>query len=171
MLASPGLYGGFNPRPASMPGESYGPKPPYQFGLVSIHARHQCRANLSHEWAQSQDLIVSIHARHQCRANLYLANSRFGLHLFQSTPGINAGRIIGTWSGLRGPGVFQSTPGINAGRIGLHRSGVIFVGWFQSTPGINAGRILLFEFERALFALFQSTPGINAGRIASALNE
>ena len=36
---------------------------------------------------------------------------------------------------------FQSTPGINAGRIMRVGSRWIIVDKFQSTPGINAGRI------------------------------
>ncbi len=85
--------------------------------------------------------------------------------------------------------MFQSTPGINAGRIVCNFSVATTERWFQSTPGINAGRILRFLMQRymvngfnprpasmpgesglshALMWLrrkFQSTPGINAGRI------
>ena len=60
---------------------------------------------------------------------------------------------------------FQSTPGINAGRI-LCRPGLRYnIAGFQSTPGINAGRILACKCFVCLSSLFQSTPGINAGRI------
>ena len=59
----------FNPRPASLPGESH--------GRITWLAQR----------------LVSIHARHRCRANLLTANRSAPDWLFQSTPGIAAGRI------------------------------------------------------------------------------
>ena len=37
--------------------------------------------------------------------------------------------------------VFQSTPGINNGRIGMTFARALNLAKFQSTPGINTGRI------------------------------
>ena len=61
--------------------------------------------------------------------------------------------------------LFQSTPGINAGRITEYFAHSVWRSEFQSTPGINAGRILSMEPLLGPVNLFQSTPGINAGRI------
>ena len=84
--------GGFNPRPALLPGESIRPLLDKDHSHVSIHARHCCRANLGHlqtrvfprsfnprpallpgeslvQWPVYHAGLVSIHARHCCRAN------------------------------------------------------------------------------------------------------
>ena len=62
--------------------------------LVSIHARHECRAIPKQGREVDRFKAVSIHARHECRA--ILAHSRItrALEKFQSTPGMNAGRSI-----------------------------------------------------------------------------
>ena len=65
--------------------------------------------------------------------------------------------------------LFQSTPGINAGRISVGLPKCLHDMRFQSTPGINAGRITVSKFYTASLHEFQSTPGINAGRILVAL--
>ena len=133
---------------------------------VSIHARHECRAIPVRRSCEASDLAVSIHARHECRA---------------IRPTRMAGRL-GT--------MFQSTPGMNAGRSGVRRYHCCTRGEFQSTPGMNAGRSLGSPGRRrpvglvsiharhecraihsqTLFCLqplqFQSTPGMNAGRSA-----
>ena len=83
----------FNPRPALLPGESNVLAANHTRALVSIHARHCCRANQVSLAEALPVHRVSIHARHCCRANQGLAKSRRDAELFQSTPGIAAGRI------------------------------------------------------------------------------
>ena len=61
--------------------------------LVSIHARHCCRANPPDAFLYDKFREVSIHARHCCRANQPMVVNVAALLLFQSTPGIAAGRI------------------------------------------------------------------------------
>ena len=179
----------FNPRPALLPGES--PANPVSRRVINL---------------------VSIHARHCCRANRGNAYARIDRDAFQSTPGIAAGRIRCRVNAGSSVCRFQSTPGIAAGRIALwqlrpcwracfnprpallpgesvHKSArgrvhlvsiharhccranptqyrrLEIPGVFQSTPGIAAGRIgtVLRQMPRTL--QFQSTPGIAAGRI------
>ena len=85
----------FNPRPALLPGESDRNRlrPPSQG--VSIHARHCCRANQVVRSSSNCFHAVSIHARHCCRANQSELFAELPMQLFQSTPGIAAGRIGG----------------------------------------------------------------------------
>ena len=84
---------GFNPRPALLPGESeQRPATPCRL-VVSIHARHCCRANRLVQWPLCHAGMVSIHARHCCRANPVTALVTRVVDMFQSTPGIAAGRI------------------------------------------------------------------------------
>ena len=64
--------------------------------------------------------------------------------------------------------MFQSTPGIAAGRINVRLNAPVVLLLFQSTPGIAAGRIASTNGLSAhRTRLFQSTPGIAAGRIAA----
>ena len=49
--------------------------------------------------------------------------------------------------------LFQSTPGINAGRIGLREELLAAVMEFQSTPGINAGRIVIYETRFSIWCV------------------
>ena len=82
----------FNPRPASLPGDPAGRTSEPDQRMVSIHARHHCRA------IQGTGLV-----------------SPYGSE-FQSTPGITAGRsLVAGWSRVAVM-LFQSTPGITAGR-------------------------------------------------------
>ena len=114
----------FNPRPALLPGES-GLKTRNECRqLVSIHARHCCRANLAKSDSDKAKAKVSIHARHCCRANLKASTARVCASVFQSTPGIAAGRINGEHCERDKHALFQSTPGIAAGRIGRKPRGL-----------------------------------------------
>ena len=106
----------FNPRPALLPGdalEAAAQRPPFEwfqstpgiaagrcFGRcsiklllsVSIHARHCCRAMRQERRIGDFLIAVSIHARHCCRAMLNAEIDAPNGKLFQSTPGIAAGR-------------------------------------------------------------------------------
>ena len=84
---------------------------------------------------------VSIHARHCCRANPASVPWHHKQAVFQSTPGIAAGRIQKSQSTGVVDTVFQSTPGIAAGRIARKGAPADAAVEFQSTPGIAAGRI------------------------------
>ena len=61
---------------------------------VSIHARHCCRANRNRRPVGRSRCAVSIHARHCCRANHPRVRKKASVKVFQSTPGIAAGRIV-----------------------------------------------------------------------------
>ena len=63
---------------------------------VSIHARHCCRANRIAKHKEAEAAKVSIHARHCCRANRHDVSLENSAKVFQSTPGIAAGRIADT---------------------------------------------------------------------------
>jgi len=86
---------------------------------------------------------------------------------FNPRPALMPGESLGCGWRWAGAWWFQSTPGINAGRIRCALWITAAAGeTFQSTPGINAGRIRPKGFlGGALGFEFQSTPGINAGRI------
>ncbi len=133
--------------------------------VVSIHARHKCRANPMVVVSMVVVGYVSIHARHKCRANPASFTVTAPAVLFQSTPGINVGRILifGDRSGQ--VVMFQSTPGINVGRIHHGIGSLAHSRAFQSTPGINVGRIPDWHLISYGDNGFQSTPGINVGRI------
>ena len=157
---------------------------------VSIHARHCCRANRIAKHKEAEAAKVSIHARHCCRANRHDVSLENSAKVFQSTPGIAAGRIADTlrddykllyvsiharhccranpasFNASSSACGFQSTPGIAAGRIVI--GSLTFSDWsaFQSTPGIAAGRIMAAIVALPILPPFQSTPGIAAGRIA-----
>ena len=60
--------------------------------------------------------IVSIHARHRCRAIRGTPQDRTRIEVFQSTPDIAAGRSQGDDRRIQQPKLFQSTPDIAAGR-------------------------------------------------------
>ena len=66
--AGVGQRGGFNPRPASLPGDSQRRNAHGRVRRVSIHARHHCRATRSQLFKGQPVQGVSIHARHHCRA-------------------------------------------------------------------------------------------------------
>ena len=107
---------GFNPRPALLPGES----------------RQHHRAGGGRK--------VSIHARHCCRANhgTWFVFTR--LYLFQSTPGIAAGRIHVRRRYRDSGCCFNPRPALLPGEsLWIHPNTVVTM--FQSTPGIAAGRI------------------------------
>ena len=160
------LKPGFNPRPASMPGDPAGERRQGQHRAVSIRARHQCRA------------IPTIEG--DCATE----------QAFQSAPGINAGRSH--QSGASQPQLrsFQSAPGINAGRSLPARSAWPRLGCFNPRPASMPGdpkvrvmrliELLRFNPRPASMPgdpchrriqdrakLFQSAPGINAGRSIS----
>jgi len=61
------------------------------------------------------------------------------LALFQSTPGINAGRILPTTATARAWCKFQSTPGINAGRIGVKAAVREALECFNPRPALMPG--------------------------------
>ena len=108
--------------------------------------------------------------------------------MFQSTPGIEAGRSIadakaaakyifvsiharhrsraiqGNQTLRQRSYGFQSTPGIEAGRSLIGAAAISGQIWFQSTPGIEAGRSVGYADMSRILPLFQSTPGIEAGR-------
>ena len=83
---------GFNPRPASMPGD-----PPYPASIEPLRD-------------------VSIRARHRCRAIPNDATTPAWDKTFQSAPGIDAGRSDAAWVDGWITDMFQSAPGIDAGR-------------------------------------------------------
>ncbi len=109
--------------------------------------------------------------------------------MFQSTPGLLAGRYAGGDRQFQGAEVFQSTPGLLAGRYVTVRVGyrlplIVSIharlisrairwkpsmrrsasGAFQSTPGLLAGRYARHPRQRGAAVMFQSTPGLLAGR-------
>ena len=58
----------FNPRPARVPGDTFGGKAIDNEVYVSIRARHECRAIRAGYGDSRADSAVSIRARHECRA-------------------------------------------------------------------------------------------------------
>ncbi len=86
--------GCFNPRPASMPGESIYCPTRDRIGRVSIHARHQCRANPNEKRAHRAASEVSIHARHQCRANPSYSGSGCSSRCFNPRPASMPGESV-----------------------------------------------------------------------------
>ena len=87
--------------------------------------------------------------------------------MFQSAPGIAAGRCRSTSHRSRSTSQFQSAPGIAAGRC--HSRFVMVHGHhqFQSAPGIAAGRCSETAGRATGIDGFQSAPGIAAGRCQS----
>ena len=134
--------------------------------------------------------MVSIHARHCCRANpKKMTWAAEGLS-FQSTPGIAAGRIMSCshfdsieisfnprpallpgesstpLSSAKPLSPFQSTPGIAAGRICMSTYLVSVCGSFNPRPALLPGESGFLVFNWCGVTKFQSTPGIAAGRIS-----
>ena len=67
---------------------------------------------------------------------------------------------------MRNPGLsFQSTPGINAGRIIKTRSSPLILSGFNPRPALMPGESSCIFAKSSCLIWFQSTPGINAGRI------
>ena len=157
--------------------------------LVSIHARHCCRAN--HALFRTIDTIseVSIHARHCCRANPTPPPRHRSANAFQSTPGIAAGRIHRR-PGARNPDHrFNPRPALLPGESQRSTLDVGRVKRFNPRPALLPGesaqqnripearqvsiharhccRANLSPCNRLQrWRQFQSTPGIAAGRIA-----
>ena len=117
----PALPGGghgcqrFNPRPALLPGESP------QTGHIG------------------DPLVVSIHARHCCRANrgVDLAGARASM--FQSTPGIAAGRILTQSQRLPPSCSFNPRPALLPGESLLRRMGTQLSKSFNPRPALLPG--------------------------------
>ena len=156
---------GFNPRPAFWPGDT-----------TAADRRRRSR-------------VVSILARPFGRALLLHASPMHVWSLFQSSPGLLAGRVnqVDVVGGAAAS--FQSSPGLLAGRYAEMAEIMGKQIMFQSSPGLLAGRyladatserqavlvsILARPFGRALrhdhlkwdwWGLFQSSPGLLAGRV------
>ena len=92
----------FNPRPARVPGDAIVIRPVNHVDLVSIRARHVCRAML--------DFLDGVMSD----------------HLFQSAPGTCAGRCIRILVICCAVRQFQSAPGTCAGRCVRRRKGTMF---------------------------------------------
>ena len=97
-----------NPRPPALGSRAFG---------VSIHARHCWRANPRLAQVYAFRCFVSIHARHCWRANRLFSGALYQIIVFQSTPAIAGGRILGHSGCGSLRGLFQSTPAIAGGRI------------------------------------------------------
>ena len=93
----------FNPRPASLPGDTRVGSSFPVIKDVSIHARHHCRAT---------------------RCRFAATNQKYA---FQSTPGITAGRHFEALQHRLTDARFQSTPGITAGRHRARSAPPIFI--------------------------------------------
>ena len=112
---------------------------------VSIHARHFCRA-IPHSFLHiSPYSRVSIHARHFCRAIRQVQAKLTPSEVFQSTPGISAGRYLGIVNNADNPFVFQSTPGISAGRYSRREFRQAPHKCFNPRPAFLPGDTLLPE--------------------------
>ena len=176
----------FNPRPASMPGDPRIADRWQRLRLVSIRARHQCRAIRPCRGRYDQAAHVSIRARHQCRAIPCLCLVAAQQHRFQSAPGINAGRSGEPQAGLLGLVSFNPRPASMPGDPELepdmaHAYGVSIrarhqcraipgiqsawadAGQFQSAPGINAGRSRAYRPGRAHPPCFNPRPASMPG--------
>ena len=68
------------------------------------------------------------------------------------------------WGGSKDTRLFQSTPGINAGRIPVIAKRHYHDTGFNPRPALMPGESLK-PGGTLVFKWFQSTPGINAGRI------
>ena len=82
----------FNPRPARVPGDALTPRSAKPVTLVSIRARHVCRAMPVVCTCSASEIDVSIRARHVCRAMPTRRMCWPMPPLFQSAPGTCAGR-------------------------------------------------------------------------------
>jgi len=83
---------------------------------------------------------------------------------FQSTPGINTGRITLVTPVIGAATGFNPRPALIPGESNQDCA-TVSAAWFQSTPGINTGRIVDISGLVSSVQKFQSTPGINTGRI------
>ena len=82
----------FNPRPARVPGDATSLGSVANKPVVSIRARHVCRAMPGFFCRTDEKTHVSIRARHVCRAMQASGATRIKLWWFQSAPGTCAGR-------------------------------------------------------------------------------
>ena len=154
--------------------------------IVSIRARHQCRAILVGWSITSPHGLVSIRARHQCRAIHGPAAPHAAAMSFNprptsmpGDPGRRCSRNL--WRMCFNPrptsmpgdpfealgyiilARFQSAPDINAGRS-LH-PGMIGIATYVSIRARHQCRAIQTSGPtRTLAAVFQSAPDINAGR-------
>ena len=65
--------------------------------------------------------------------------------------------------------LFQSAPGLEAGRCTTASSALRSIWVFQSAPGLEAGRCSPLSRRPALPCTFQSAPGLEAGRCVDML--
>ena len=160
----------------------------HQVAVVSIRARHHCRANPSFAAAALTFQIVSIRARHHCRANQGAGCAGRAWHRFQSAPGITAGRISFSFPITRPSVCFNPRPASLPGESRHVGVRTILVLCFNprpaSLPGESPWRMravgepkcfnprpasLPGESEcrkdAGVLDEFQSAPGITAGRI------
>ena len=131
----------FNPRPASLPGDPVIEAAIDDQGRVSIRARHHCRAILAVLCWIKRLSAVSIRARHHCRAihpSVFCADERC---CFNPRPASLPGDPTSQRT-RRLKTMFQSAPGITAGRSRVGCYSGIALSLFQSAPGITAGRSL-----------------------------
>jgi len=79
------------------------------------------------------------------------------VEMFQSTPGINAGRILGKDPVAASIRLFQSTPGINAGRIRSTSPHENLLRSFNPRPALMPG-----ESKDAMASVFKALVSIHA---------
>ena len=132
----------FNPRPALLPGESLG----------TSEADARC--------------VVSIHARHCCRANHRCPRYARSMRRFQSTPGIAAGRIDGVITFKDASKCFNPRPALLPGESRCSASSQWATFCFNPRPALLPGESVVPTGAKRANGVFQSTPGIAAGRIA-----
>ncbi len=85
--------------------------------------------------------------------------------MFQSAPGVRAGRKAALVADDLRELLFQSAPGVRAGRKDRQPRRVLPSREFQSAPGVRAGRKRPKAARPSSFAAkFQSAPGVRAGR-------
>ena len=86
---------------------------------------------------------VSIHSRHFCREIQQMTGCRGSLNMFQSTPGISAGRYMEIAQAQKLNQYVSIHSRHFCREIRPVLPGQSHSGWFQSTPGISAGRYSL----------------------------
>ena len=133
---------GFNPRPASRPGDWDGGGWRTLTATVSIRARPRGRAIG----------IPAVHGR--CAAS------------FQSAPGLEAGRLGSLGNRPRRLTQFQSAPGLEAGRLSPHPLPAPVEHLFQSAPGLEAGRLGGRARGASRWACFNPRPASRPGDCA-----
>ena len=177
--------------------------------VVSIRSRHRCREKHSGGRSICRAARVSIRSRHRCREKRVCQHGESRNQCFNPLPASMPGETV-TRLTCAGAFMFQSAPGIDAGRNQVsdeqliesavsirsrHRcreklgsaGGCRGCFGFQSAPGIDAGRNLLVGASTASCPVsirsrhrcrekrielapparvwvFQSAPGIDAGR-------